>query len=194
MLLESVSYYRWRWSRLGGLKLHAILKGELGEEITHGRDSFLKILSSEGLTLPNGKRLRTTDSSHPYRKYPNLTVGLEPQNVNHVWVSDITYVWMVGDVLYLRLVSDMYSHVIIGWILSETTESRHTTDALEMVIQTVSVGNLCGTIQPLGQGCPICQLPICRHTHGAPYTQQYDRTLQSDRQRFGRTTKWYPQD
>lgn len=151
-MLDSVSYYRWRWPRLGGLKLHAILKEELGGEITRGRDAFLKFLSSEGLTLPKVKRRRTTDSSHPYRKYPNLTVGLEPQNVNHIWVSDITYVWIAGDVLYLHLVSDMYSHAIIGWALSETMESRHTAEALEMAIRTAGGGNLCGTIHHSDRG------------------------------------------
>lgn len=71
------------------MKLHVILKEELGEEITHGRDSFLRFLSSEELTLSKLKRRHTTDSNHPYRKYPNLVIGLDIQQVNQVWVSAV---------------------------------------------------------------------------------------------------------
>lgn len=71
------------------MKLHVILKEELGEEITHGRDSFLRFLSSEGLTLSKLKRRHTTDSNHPYRKYPNLVIGLDIQQVNQVWVPAV---------------------------------------------------------------------------------------------------------
>lgn len=181
LLLDNVAYYRWRWPRLGGLKLYTILKEELGEEITRGRDSFLKFLSSEGLSLPKVKRRRTTDSNHPYRKYPNLIIGLEPLNVNQVWVSDITYVWIAGDVLYLHLVSDMYSHAIIGWTLSETMEGRHTVDALGMAIRTAGGGNLCGTIHHSDRGS---QYASC----------QYVGTLMEHHIRISMTERYNPTD
>ncbi|MDR3844578.1 IS3 family transposase [Hallella sp.] len=181
LLLVHVVYYRWRWPRLGGVKLHVILKEELGEEITHGRDSFLRFLSSEGLTLPKLKRRHTTDSNHPYRKYPNLVIGLDIQQVNQVWVSDITYVWIAGDVLYLHLVSDMYSHAIIGWSLSETMEAKHTVEALEMAIRTAGGDNLCGTIH--------------HSDRGAQYAcSQYVGTLVEHHIRISMTERYNPTD
>ena len=59
LLTVSVEYYRWLWPRLGGVKLHLILKEELGVEVTGGRDSFLRFLSDEGFVLPKLKRRRT---------------------------------------------------------------------------------------------------------------------------------------
>lgn len=161
--------------------MHVILKEELGEEITHGRDSFLRFLSSEGLTLPKLKRRHTTDSNHPYRKYPNLVIGLDIQQVNQVLVSDITYVWIAGDVLYLHLVSDMYSHAIIGWSLSETMEAKHTVEALEMAIRTAGGDNLCGTIH--------------HSDRGAQYAcSQYVGTLVEHHIRISMTERYNPTD
>ena len=149
---RSVEYYCWLWPRLGGVKLHLILKEELGVEVTGGRDSFLRFLSDKGFMLPRLKRRRTTDSNHLYRKYPNLVKDIEVQHVNQVWVSDITYIWISGDVLYLHLVSDLYSHAIIGWHLSESMEAENTVKALQMAIRAAGGGNLCGTIHHSDRG------------------------------------------
>lgn len=158
-----MEYYRWLWPRLGGVKLHIILKSELGDEITHGRDSFLRFLSEEGYTLPKLKRRRTTDSDHPFRKYPNLIQGIDAQYVNHIWVADITYIWIAGDVLYLHLVTDMYSHAVIGWCLSETLEAENTVKALNMAISTAGGINLCGTIHHSDRGSQYaCRMYVDR--------------------------------
>ncbi len=71
---------------------------------------------------------------------------------NHIWVSDITYVWILGDVLYLHLVTDAYSHAVLGWCLSETLEASFTIEALRMAIRTAGDGNLCGTIHHSDKG------------------------------------------
>lgn len=41
---------------------------------------------------------------------------------NRVWVSDITYVETAEGVLYLSLVTDLYSHKIVGWAIGPTLE------------------------------------------------------------------------
>lgn len=161
LLSANVEYYRWQWPRIGGVKLHLLLKADLGEELVGGRDAFLRFLREYGYTLPKLKRRRTTDSSHPYRKYPNLIQDIEAQCVNHIWVSDITYIWIDGDVLYLHLVSDMYSHAIIGWYLSGTMEAEYTVLALRMAIKTAGGGNLCGTVHHSDRGSQYaCRLYV----------------------------------
>jgi hypothetical protein len=35
---------------------------------------------------------RTTDSVHPYPRFPNLVEGLVADHPDQVWVADITYV------------------------------------------------------------------------------------------------------
>ncbi|WP_367396981.1 DDE-type integrase/transposase/recombinase [Segatella copri] len=61
------------------------------------------------------RRYKTTDSDHNYRKYPNLIKGVVPTHPNQIWVSDITYVESNEGVCYLSLITDLYSHKIVGW-------------------------------------------------------------------------------
>lgn len=152
LILSMVDYYRQCCPGLGGVKLHHLLKQDLGVEITHGRDAFLRLLSSKGLMLKKPKRRRTTNSNHLYKKYSNLAQGLEVNQVNQLWVADITYVWIAHDVLYLHLVTDAYSHAVIGWCLSETMEAENTRKALLMAIQKAGGDNLCGTIHHSDRG------------------------------------------
>lgn len=180
LIVDTVNYYRSCCPRIGGVKLHFILKRELGEDITHGRDSFLKLLDSEGLMLPRNKRRRTTDSSHPYRKYPNLIQGITAEYVNHIWVADITYIWIYGDVLYLHLVTDVYSHAVIGWCLSETMEADNTREALLMAIENAGGGNLCGTIHHSDRGsqyaCHMYVDTLAEHHIRISMTERYNPT------------------
>ena len=67
-------------------------------------------------------------------------------------MSDITYVWILGDVLYLHLVTDAYSHAVLGWCLSDSLSASHTTEALRMAIRIAGGGNLCGTIHHSDRG------------------------------------------
>ena len=161
LLLSYVDYYRMMDSQMGGVKLHVLLTEDLGRDIVRGRDSFLKFLRRKGLMIPKKKPRHTTDSNHIYFKYPNLTVGLMSNYPNHVWYADITYIWIEGDVLYLHLITDGYSHAVLGWCLSETLEAENTAKTLEMAIRTAGGGNLCGTIHHSDRGVQYaCQLYV----------------------------------
>lgn len=180
LIIDTVLYYRSCCPRIGGVKQHCMLKAELGEAITRGRDSFLRLLGSEGLMLPRNKRRRTTDSNHPYKKYPNLIQGITPAHVNQVWVSDITYVWICGDVLYLHLVTDVFSRAVIGWALSATMEAAHTREALLMAIDTAGGGNLCGTTHHSDRGsqyaCRLYVETLLEHHIRISMTERYNPT------------------
>ena len=74
VIIEDVEWYRMQAPRIGGVKLHVLLTEELGHEFVGGRDFFLELLRRHHLMLPKKKPRHTTDSSHVYFKYPNLTV------------------------------------------------------------------------------------------------------------------------
>jgi transposase InsO family protein len=152
LLTSLIEYYRGLCPRIGGVKLYLLLASDLGKEVTRGRDAFLKFYAEKNFRLPRNKPIHTTDSNHIYRKYPNLVKGLEVRHVNHVWVADITYVWIEGDVLYLHLLTDAFSHAVIGWCLTETLEAEGTVRALEMGIMAAGGGNLCATIHHSDRG------------------------------------------
>ena len=81
---------------------------------TPGRDKFFAMLESYGLGLPRPKPRHTTNSNHRYHKYKNLIIGFVPTAANRLWVSDITYIDLEYVCCYLHLVTDAYSHKIIG--------------------------------------------------------------------------------
>ena len=152
LLTTLIEYYRGLCPRIGGVKLYHLLASDLGKEVTHGRDAFLKFYAEKNFRLSRNKPIHTTNSNHIYRKYPNLVKGLEVRHVNHVWVADITYVRIEGDVLYLHLLTDAFSHAVIGWCLTDTLEAEGTVKALEMGIMAAGGGNLCATIHHSDRG------------------------------------------
>ena len=61
--------------RLGSRKLYILIKQNFGSQAgLPGRDKFVDLLSEQGLLLriKRRKRYRTTDSEHPFKRYPNL--------------------------------------------------------------------------------------------------------------------------
>ena len=109
--------------RIGTRKLHYMLTGTLQKHnISIGRDKLFDLLEAYGLLVRRRKRKRTntTDSNHPFRKYPNLVRELEVLRPNHLWVSDITYISLATGFCYLSLVTDAYSRKIIGYCLYPT--------------------------------------------------------------------------
>ena len=106
-----------------------------GREKMMGRDSFLTMLRRHGLMLPPPQARCTTNSNHRYHKWKNLTKGFVPMAANQLWVADITYIAIGnGDVCYLHLITDAYSHKIIGWVLADTLRAAITKEALEQAI------------------------------------------------------------
>ena len=52
-----------------------------------------RILKELGLARKGGQvRIRTTDSSHPHWRYPNLVAGWQPIRPDSVWAADVTYI------------------------------------------------------------------------------------------------------
>lgn len=137
---------------MGGLKLYWELSSLYGHPVIGGRDAFLNFLRAEKLMLPARKPRHTTKSHHLYMKYPNLIKGVSSSHVNHIWVSDITYIWIEGGVCYLHLITDIYSHAVLGWELAPGLHAEYTAKALSQAIEKASGGNLCGTIHHSDRG------------------------------------------
>ena len=80
--------------------------------------------------------------------------------MNQVWVSDITYVeikavnrsyWM-----YLSLITDVYTHEIVGYALHDTLDTAGPLRALEMAIGEFPAGTLQGLIHHSDRGAQYC--------------------------------------
>ena len=56
----------------------------------------------------------TTDSNHGYRIYPNLAGAFTPTGINQLWVSDITYIRLLQEFVYLAVILDAFSRLSVG--------------------------------------------------------------------------------
>jgi len=100
------------------------------------RKRVRRIMAHKGLLRPLKRRKkRTTDSQHPYPRYPNLVKELEIVHPDHVWASDITYVRLEQDFVYLAVILDVFTRAIRGWCLSRLLDQELTLTALRRALQ-----------------------------------------------------------
>ncbi len=137
IMKDAVMRKRHLMPRLGGRKLHYLLKPEMEQIGLHiGRDRFYRFLRQERLLVPHRKRhTRTTHSYKRFRSHPNLIKALKIQRPEQVWVSDITYVRTKTGFLYLNLVTDAYSKKIMGYELADNLKTESTLKALKKSIK-----------------------------------------------------------
>ena len=159
--IEAVREIRGEDPGIGGYKLWLMLISMFGRGFVPGRDRFFVLLRRKGLMLPKPKPRHTTNSNHRYHKWKNLVKGFVPTAANQLWVADITYIALAGgDVCYLHLITDAYSHKIVGWALARTLKAAISMEALEMAIrQAVAMRggeSLRGLIHHSDRGVQYC--------------------------------------
>jgi putative transposase len=79
-------------------------------------------------------RKRTTNSHHPFPRYPNLLEGLGVVRPDQVWVGDITYVRLHREFVYLAVLLDMVTRCIRGWYLGRSLSQELTLTALQRAL------------------------------------------------------------
>jgi putative transposase len=150
--LPRSSYY-YRSCKADESQLVADLETVSGQHITYGtrrvrsqlrrspygyrinRKRVQRIMRQKGLLRPVKRRKsRTTDSDHPYPRYPNLVKELEITHPEQVWVSDITYIRLGQGFVYLAIVMDVFTRAIRGWRLSKLLDQELTLAALGMAL------------------------------------------------------------
>lgn len=85
------------------------------------------------------KRRRTTPVGTKGRKgapvAPNvLNREFSAGAPNTKWVSDTTYVWTAEGWLYVAVILDLFSRLVVGWAMSETHDEDLVRSALEMAL------------------------------------------------------------
>ncbi len=97
-------------------------------------------------------RPKTTQPDHAAHPSPNLLVKDGPPSApGRQIVSDITYIPTTEGWLYLAVVIDLFSRVILGWKLSESLHSDVVTGALSRALATGLVVK--GAIFHSDRGC-----------------------------------------
>jgi putative transposase len=100
------------------------------------RKRVIRLMQADNLLCLRKRRyVCTTDSRHTYAVYPNLTRDWKPNDINQLWVADITYIRLRESFLYLAVVLDAHSRKVIGWALDNHLRAEL---ALEALIQALA--------------------------------------------------------
>ncbi|MBN8578221.1 MAG: IS3 family transposase [Cytophagales bacterium] len=139
LVLDQVYKIRQIHPAIGARKLHHLLQPFLLEhQVKMGRDALFDLLAANKLLVRKRKRrISTTQSFHWLKKYPNLIKDWRPSRPNQLWVADITYIPLTNGFLYLSLITDAYSHKIMGYSVADTLEAVHTTKALQIALSNL---------------------------------------------------------
>ena len=140
---------------IGAYKLFLMLHGIFGGHM-FGRNRFYSVLGRNGLMLPPQRRRHTTNSNHNYRRYKNLIKDFIATAPNRLWVADITYIDTDEGVMYLHLVTDAFTHEIIGWMLSDSLMAVNTIEALRQAIGKAQGYDLSKLIHHSDRGSQYC--------------------------------------
>jgi transposase InsO family protein len=158
LVIQQVKSIRKHHRRIGTRKLYEMMYPFLQEHVIKiGRDALFTMLSANQLLVRKRKsRIKTTNSYHWLRKYPNLIRGFVPSAINQLWVSDITYWKLKEKHVYISLVTDAYSHKIVGYQVAETMEAIESVKALQMALSALGAESHLNLIHHSDRGVQYC--------------------------------------
>ena len=108
-ILAQIRAIRLDHPRMGLRKLYARIKPD-----GIGRDAFIALASDAGLAVRRVRNPMKTTRASRYQRFPNLIAGTTLNDLNQVWVSDITYYRLNQRHFYITLIMDLYSRRILG--------------------------------------------------------------------------------
>ena len=118
-----------QWPRYGYRRVTAQLRRQ-GWPVNRKRIQRLMGL----MDLPRKTKARkrhTTNSEHPFPRYPNLVEHLPVTRPDQVWVCDITWIHLRREDVYLAVIMDVFTRSIRGWYLGRSLDHGLTLAALQ---------------------------------------------------------------
>lgn len=117
----------------GAPRIHAELRDE---GIRVGRKRIARLMRAAGLKGVSRRKSTTTTTRSPSAKpVPNLVErDFSASEPNKLWVADITYVPTAAGFLYLSVVVDAFSRLVIGWAMAGHLRTELVLSALEMAL------------------------------------------------------------
>jgi len=105
------------------------------EEWSINKKRVQRLMREMGLQVKTKRKARkTTNSDHDFPRYPNLVQELEIVRPEQVWVSDITYIRLRYEFVYLAVIMDLFTRSIRGWHLGRSLDQSLTLIALDRAL------------------------------------------------------------
>ena len=122
--------------RFYGYRRVAVLVQREGYEV--GAKKVRRLMKEDNLlAVRRRKFMATTDSAHRLVVHPNLAEHMILNDVNQLWVADITYVRLLTEFVYLAVVLDAFSRrAVVGWALGRNLQTPLPLAALECAIHS----------------------------------------------------------
>jgi len=122
-----------QWPTYGYRRLKKQLERDTQPVVNHKK--VRRLMRTLGLVVKKkAKKRRTTNSHHPWPRYPNLVQNLAIVRPDQVWVSDITYIQLRDECVYLAVIMDVFTRSIRGWHLSRSLDQHLTLTALQAAL------------------------------------------------------------
>lgn len=67
--------------------------------------------------------------------YPNLVRGIKLTGPNQLWATDITFIRLVKEYVYLSAVIDVYTRKIVGWAVSRDLSHKFCLKSLDIAVR-----------------------------------------------------------
>lgn len=105
-----------------------------GMVVNHKR--VARMMRQDNLLAVQPRTFRlTTASAHAFEVYLNLASRMRLTAINQLWVADITYIRLQREFVYLAVILDAFSRLVVGWALDRSLASRLAIAALEQAIR-----------------------------------------------------------
>lgn len=138
-LIQRVKLHRQDHPRMGARTLYTMMQAQQADQVLLqqiGRDKFEQILLSNSLRVSPIRVFHKTTYAGAFR-FPNLVEGREINQLNTIWVSDLTYYRLLRGWAYLTFILDLYSRRCLGYALSRKMDTESTVlPALKMALKT----------------------------------------------------------
>lgn len=132
-LRETLEQVATEWPTYGSRRLTAQLR-RAGWKVNRKR--IQRLMREMGWQHPKKRRkCRTTQSQHPFPRYPNLLKDLAIIRPDQVWVADITYIHLREEFVYLAVIMDLHTRSIRGWHLARSLDEALTLTALRRALK-----------------------------------------------------------
>jgi putative transposase len=117
----------------GSPRVHAELRAQ---GIMCGKHRVARLMRQANLcAIQKRRRICTTDSHHSDPVAPNLLQrDFTAPAPNRKWLTDITAVWTAEGWLYLAVVLDVYSRLVVGWAMASHRDESLVEEALWMAL------------------------------------------------------------
>jgi putative transposase len=100
-----------------------------------------RIMRINGFRAKSRRKYKVTTKSGNNEIFADNKVNQQFQvsRPNKIWVSDITYVWTQEGWLYLAIILDLFSRMIVGWSMSKDINAKLVVDAIEQAFRNREV-------------------------------------------------------